>query len=181
MIKPWLRRESSFMTIPPVQQLSVPGSIHRIMASPSQRLFKSKSRSPLSESIEDYGFARDREYMPSASGYDYAREPALEMPTPSLIQPKAESDAAYSQEFLATRYNILPELTYTRSQNVPEVERTPVSRALTEPSRPMAIESGEEESAGEEAAPDINTIARDVYRILRRRLIIERERALGVF
>jgi len=177
MKKPWLRRESQFINIPPVQPLSVPG-IHRTISSPYQRLFKSRARTPISAGIEDYGFQRDQEYMPSASGYEYGLEPAMEMPVPSIIQPKAEFDAAYSQELLTARRSILPELTYTRSQNLPEPEPTQVSRALEEPSRSMAIEP--EEGAGEAAAPDINVIARDVYRLLRRRLINERERALGV-
>jgi len=33
--------------------------------------------------------------------------------------------------------------------------------------------------AGEGAAPDIESLARDVYRILRRRLLVEQERELG--
>ena len=73
----------------------------------------------------------------------------------------------------------MPELTYTGGRDVPEVERTIASGAPGGPSRAMTVEP-QEETAGEAEAPDIDVIARDVYRLLRRRLINERERSLGV-
>jgi hypothetical protein len=43
----------------------------------------------------------------------------------------------------------------------------------------QAEDTGEVSEEGDEAGQDLDALARDVYRIIRRRLLVERERELG--
>jgi len=151
------------------------------MTLPSLQLFKSSASTPISDRSETYGLPWDQEYSPSAPGYDYTRQPALDLPVASSIQPKAEPGTARSEELLTDIPYNTPEFAYSRSPNVPELALARVSRGSeTTVFRAMEPEMRAEGTAEEETAPDIDAIASDVYRILRRRLISERERTFGV-
>jgi len=64
---------------------------------------------------------------------------------------------------------------------VPDLALAPAGRqAETTSSTQSETRQASGESISEGATPEIDDIARDVYRILRRRLIRERERALGI-
>ena len=70
---------------------------------------------------------------------------------------------------------------YYGSREVPELALAPAGRqAETTPSAQSETRQTSGENMSEGATPEIDDIARDVYRILRRRLIRERERALGL-
>jgi len=179
--KPPFYREPSSVAGPPVKPLLVPVSIQRMMTLPSLQLFKSRASTPISDRSETHGFPWDKEYVPSAPGYDYTRQPALELPVASSIQPKAEPGTARSEELLTDIPYTTPEFTYSRTPNVPELALAGVSRGSeTTVFRAEAPEMRTEGPAEEETAPDIDAIASDVYRLLRRRLISERERTFGV-
>jgi len=67
------------------------------------------------------------------------------------------------------------------NQPAPELALAPVeSQAETVSAPPPKTETQVENITGEATAPDIDNIARDVYRILKRRLARERERAWGL-
>jgi hypothetical protein len=77
-----------------------------------------------------------------------------------------------------------PELRYKPEAVSPAVQELALARVgrSAEPVSPniARVEAGVEEVEQQEATPDIDSIARDVYQILRRKLASERERALGV-
>ena len=173
--------EPSSVAGPLAKPLLVPASIQRMMTLPSLQLFKSSARTPIPDRSETYGFAWDQEYVPTVPGYDYIRQPAPELPLASSIQRKAEPGTARSEELLTDIPYTTPEFTYSRRPNVPELALARASRGSeTTVFRTMAPETRTEGPAEEESKPDIDAIASDVYRILRRRLISERERTFGV-
>jgi hypothetical protein len=166
---------------PPAKPLLVPASIQRMMTLPSLQLFKSSARTPIPDRSETHGFQWGQEYVPTVPGYDYIRQPALELPLASSIQRKAEPGTARSEELLTDIPHTTPEFAYSVSPNVPEPALARVSHGSeTTVFRAMAPETRTEEPTEEESKPDIDAIASDVYRILRRRLISERERTFGV-
>jgi hypothetical protein len=183
--KPPFYREPFSIAGPPPKPLLVPLSIQRMMTLPYMQLFRSSARTPIPDQRETYGFPWGQEYAPSAPGYDYIRQPALELPVTSSIQPKAEPGAGRREELLTDIPYTTPEFAYSRGPNVPELalarvsheSETTVFRAVPPEKR---AEGSAQAAAEEETAPDIDSIASDVYRILRRRLISERERTFGV-
>jgi hypothetical protein len=94
---------------------------------------------------------------------------------------KPESAASERRALLES---VPPELRYKPeavSPAVPELALARVGRSAEPVSPNIArVEAGVEEVEQQEATPDIDSIARDVYQILRRKLASERERALGV-
>jgi len=128
--------------------------------------------------------------MTHAPDRKIVREPAPELP---VISPRAP-DARYSdgpgEELIANMYPSIPEMTVSRYPNVPDLALAPANGpASTSSSTTSQRAAGTQASGTEEgepesetgASPDIDAIARDVYRILKRRLMAERERALGVY
>jgi len=181
-----LYREPSSFAGSPIRPLDIPKSKHHIMILPSQQLFKSEAYTPLSDRTEEYGFLYKQEYVPSSPGNKNVRQPARELPVASAIEPKAEFSSPHSEELLTNKYATIPELPSSRYPNVPELALAPVGYTPVTASSQIARreELGAEgiEQEGEYVgAPDINAIAVDVYGILKRRLMAERERALGVY
>ena len=99
---------------------------------------------------------------------------------------KRESGAVYREEpqiDISGRADITPELVNPRIQTALGAGEEQENRAEQEQSQAETATTGNEgrEASNEETAkPDVDAIARDVYRVLRRRLIRERERSLGV-
>jgi hypothetical protein len=62
---------------------------------------------------------------------------------------------------------------------MPELALAPVEQPAPAAATPPEAETKAREEAEEAATPDIDAIARDVYTILKRRLVREREQALG--
>jgi hypothetical protein len=119
-------------------------------------------------------------------GKKYIRQPALEMPLIAPIERETGSGGQPGEEPPANIHTILPEPTASGYPEMPEMALAQVSvTPATVSSRVDRAETtgpeGSEATDESVAAPDIDAIARDVYRILKRRLMAERERALGVF
>jgi len=179
-------KESPSVDIPPVQPLAVPENIHDTMTLQSQQLFKSGTPAPLSDIGKKYRFLPGREYIPSNPDFNYAYQLASEMPITFPIQLKAERGVADSEELLTYISENIHELPYSRYQRAPELSLAPVTgytpvMTSSQSARAELPESGDTEIEEDVIKPDIDVIAEDVYRILKRRLSVERERKLGVF
>jgi hypothetical protein len=135
---------------------------------------------------EEYVFPYHQGYVPSSPGSKYAHQPALELSVASSIGRKASVSLPPGEELFKNMYTTIPELTSSRYPNMPELALAPAGAApVTASSRIARAEGGGTEGREREgeymAAPDIDAIAHDVYGILKRRLMAERERALGVY
>jgi len=181
-----LYREPSSFAGSTIRPLPVHKSSRHMMISPSQQLFKSEAYAPLSGRSEEYGFLYKQEYVPSSPGNKNVRQPALELPVASSIEPKAKFSGAPGEELLTNMYTTIPELPSSRYPNVTELALAPVGSTPVTASSQIARQEehgaeGIEQEGEHVAAPDIDAIAVDVYGILKRRLMAERERALGVY
>ncbi len=161
----------------PVQELPVQESTYRMINLPYPQLFRSEAYASPSYRRESYGLLENRQYVTSSPDYMYSHQPALDLPVVSSIQSSVESSSADSEELFTDISNAMP--AFSRNQNMPELALSPVRRAIETPSQSV-IPEPRSEAAGEKVTTlDIDTIARDVYRILKRRLVSERERTLG--
>jgi ABC-type uncharacterized transport system YnjBCD substrate-binding protein len=77
-------------------------------------------------------------------------------------------------------YGTVPEITYSRSYSVPEVSvRTNRQIARVESSQSPAVEqaaAGNTEGTEEESKTDIRALANEIYPLIRRMLMVERDR-----
>ncbi|HUU64830.1 MAG TPA: hypothetical protein VMW37_01840, partial [Dehalococcoidales bacterium] len=153
-------------------------SISRTITLPSQQLFKSAAYVPLSAKSENYGLLRNREPVPSSPGYEYAHQPALELPVASSARPKADFNVAHSEELFRHMADTVPQLTYSGNHNVTELALVPAGRVPeTKLSlQPEAPEPRGEKREEEEAAPDVRALAREIYPLIKRMIMVERER-----
>jgi hypothetical protein len=181
-----LSRESASFAGSPVAPLAVPIINRHTTILPSQQLFKSEAPASLSDRTEEHGFLYHQEHVTSSPGQKYARKPAPELPVVSSIKQDAKFSGEPGEELLKNMNTTISKSDFTGYSNVPELALTPVGAASVTAFSPVARaeESGtggikqEGESVN---APDIDVIASDVYGILKRRLMAERERALGVY
>jgi hypothetical protein len=118
----------------------------------------------------------------------YARKQAPELPVASSIVPPVQFGGEPGEDLPSDIYPgipDMPELAAVRYPNAPELALAPVAGTPKAASRGAGAETqtteGGEPEGESGAAPDIDAIAEDVYRILKRRLMAERERALGVY
>lgn len=156
----------------------LPSGISRQLApqrGQARRQKPSEVYAPLSDKSEEYRFLYGQEYVPSSLGNKYAHQPALELPVASSIEKNTRSSSPHSEELLISRDTTIPELALA-----------PVgSRPVTASSHVAGAEARGTEGSEQEVeyvnAPDVDAVARDVYGILKRRLMAERERALGVY
>jgi len=172
---PLLHRESPSIAGLPRRPSLAPESIDRTPASPFDKYFKSVGDPSLPDGRENYSFLRQRG-KESSSPRDITRQPALELLLTSVAGPGTGSKATDSGGSLSA---ILEGTAYYGSQSTPELALAPAGLAETVPPPPKR-QTKIEEMTKETTAPDIDTIARDVYSILKRRLTRERERALGL-
>jgi hypothetical protein len=175
--KPLFYRELTSIADSAIQP-SLMKSISRAIILPSQRLFKSAAYVPLSAKSENYGLLRNRESVPSSPSYEYARQPALELPVVSSARPKVDFSVAHSEELFRHMADTVPQLTYSGNHNVPEPALVPAGRVPeTKLSlQPATTETQGEQREGEEAAPDVRALAREIYPLMKRMLMVERER-----
>jgi hypothetical protein len=159
-------------------RLPVIESISRTMAFPTQQLFKSAACVPLSDKSEDHGFLRSREYVPSSPSYKYARQMALELPMVSPARPKSDFSTAHSEDLFRHTSDTIPEPTYSRNHNGSELSLAPAGQVLStkEVPQPTAPESRGDKRGEKEAAPDLRALAREIYPLIKRMLMVERER-----
>jgi hypothetical protein len=161
-----------------VISLPVIESISRTMAFPTQKLFKSAARLPLSNRSEDHIFRQSREYKSSSPSYKYARQPALELPVATSARPKADFSATRSEELFRHMSDTKPEPAYSRNHNGSELSLAPVGQVLKAEGPPQATapESRGEKRGAKETSPDLRALAREIYPLIKRMVMVERER-----
>ena len=160
------------------QSQPITESIDRTPVTPWQQYFKSVGSAPSPDRSESYSFLRNKGNEPSYSQYKDSRQPALELLLTSIAGPKASFNTTSRREPLPATFE---GAAHYGSQPTPELALAPVGRTAETASTPSPRTEMETKSTtGEASAPDIDTIARDVYSLLKRRLARERERALGL-
>ncbi len=128
----------------------------------------------------------------SSSGKEYARRQELDLPVVTPVGQGARTGGQPGEELLANMYSTVPELTaspeftVSRYASTPELALAPLGGPQAVISSQVAgvktpIAEGIEPEKESTTAPDIDAIAHNVYKILKRRLMAERERALGVY
>jgi hypothetical protein len=186
-------KEHSFANIVHRQPESV--TADQTLAAPRRQYIKSFDYASPPVSSEPYNLLRKEDHKPPLPQYKHTPEdedthhykniphkdihrPALELLLTSVTSPTPSSKITSANESLP---HVLRRTAYYGSQPVQELALAPVERQTEElQSPPTRQEPKTENISGETSAPDIDNIARDVYRILRRRLTRERERALGL-
>jgi hypothetical protein len=176
--KPLSYRESPSIVGSAIQLLPFIGSISRTTTSPSKQLFKPAAHVALSDNSENNRFLGNRENVPSSSRYKYARQTGLQLPVVSSAQLNADSSVAPSEELFRHTSDTISELTYSRNNRMPELALAPIARAAETNESPQttAPEPVVEESGEQEAAPDIRALAREIYPLIKRMVMVERER-----
>lgn len=166
------------LSVASLHRQSSPTGIYQMPTSPLQQYFKPVGRASPPDRSEGFSFPWKQEYEPSALGYKDTHQPALESLFTSIVEPRTGSKATSSGGALSAAFQ---GTAYYGSQTMPELALAPVGRQVEEVSPPSPkAEAKTEETVEEAPAPDIDTIARDVYSILKRRLARERERAQGL-
>jgi hypothetical protein len=176
--KPLYYKETSSVSRSAIQPLPFMESISRKITLPSQQLFKSAANVPPSYESENFRFLGNREYAPSSLSYKDANQPALELPIAHPARPQADSSIARSEEvFRYTSFNI-PELAHSRNNGVPQLALAPIGGATetNEPPQVTTPELGGEEIGEQGATPDIRALAREIYPLIKRMIMVERER-----
>ena len=119
---------------------------------------------------------RIRELWLPSSRHPVQRQPDTQ---PGFTGREFEDVGSLSEEGVLS--GVIQGAGYYGSRGVPDLALAPAGRqAETTSSTQSETRQASGESISEGATPEIDDIARDVYRILRRRLIRERERALGI-
>ncbi len=180
--KPLLYRQplpiSGSATEPPPLIESIPHTI----TLPSQQLFRSAAYVPLSDKSENYSSLQNRENLPSSPSYKDANQATLELPVASSAQPKAEFSVARSEELVRQTSDTVSRLTYARNNGtnngMPELVLAPIARAAetSEPPQTTTPEPLVEESGNQEPELDITALAREIYPLIKRMVMVERER-----
>ena len=166
------------------------------LVTPRRQYVKSFDYAPPPSRSETYNLLRKEEHKPPQPQYRHTpgdedthhykniphkdiHRPALELQLTSVASQTPSSKITRTNEPLP---HVLQRTAYYGSQPVPELALAPVERQTEELQSPPPTrqEPKTEDISGETSAPDIDNIALDVYRILRRRLTRERERALGL-
>ena len=181
-------KEHPFANI--VHRQQEPVTTDQTLAAPRRQYIKSFDYVPPPVSSETYNLLRKEDHKSPQPQYKYTpgdkdttyyediHRPALELLLTSVASPTPSSKITSANESLP---HVLQRTAYYGSQPVPELALASVERQSEElQSPPTRQEPQTENISGETTAPDIDNIAHDVYRILRRRLTRERERALGL-
>ena len=153
---------------------------------PFDQLFKSEAEIPLGNKDKSDRYPYGQEYTTFSPGGAYSRQPAGELPYAASTEPNGRFSSAPGKELLTNIHSSIPELTAPRYTDTPDLALAQVGsapatssfRAAGEETRSAGDSEQEDESL---KTPDIDAIASDVYGILKRRLMAERERALGVY
>ncbi len=161
-----------------IEPLPLIERISRTTTMPSQQLFKSAAHLPLSGKSEDYRFLQSRDYVPSSPSYKHARQPAPALPVTSSVRPHADFSVVRSEELFRHTFDTIPELAYSRNHKGLELALAPVSRMPeTKGVAQLQAEEPPDETGGEEkAAPDIRALARELYPLMKRMILLERDR-----
>jgi len=161
-----------------VTPLPVIGNISRAVTMPYHSFPTATANVPLSAKSEGYGFPRSREYVPSSAGYRYARQPSPMLLVTYPARSKSDSSAARSEELFRYMSDAMPEISHSGNHNGLELALVPAGRApeTEAAAQPMAPEHRAEQAEERQAAPDIRALAREVYPLIKRMIMIERDR-----
>ncbi len=125
---------------------------------------------------EEYSPQHQRD-VPSPARIEEVRQPVSRPP----VSPYTESGAEFTATYRTGRLSMFESQAAHESLPAPELALAPVGRRAESAAAPSSpAEARAEEHTPETPAPDLEDIANDVYRILKRRLARERERAFGV-
>lgn len=176
--KPLAYRHPSPITGTAITPLPVIKRASRAMTMPPRQLFRTAASVPISAKREDYGFPQGHEDVPSSPSYKYAGQPALTLPVISPARSKAGSSAARSEELFRYMSDGMPQISHSRNHNGLELALARVGRAPeTNTEAQAAVPERRAEKGGKkEGAPDIRVLAREVYPLIKRMIMIERDR-----
>jgi len=171
-------RSSTFITGSAITPLSVTRTIPGVMTGPSRQLFRAGANLPVSAGSEEHRFPQDRDRVPSSPGYTYARHPALTLPVISRTPAGEDSGAASSAELFRYTSEAMPQISHSRNHNGLDLALATAGRATETRAEAQATAPEHREEKGEEerAAPDIKALAREIYPLIKRMIMIERDR-----
>jgi hypothetical protein len=156
---------------------------------------------PLNERIDQTSAARPplgfeqvgRASMPERTAGEYSPQHRRNVPSPARIEevrqpvsrppvsPGTESGAEFTATYRTGRLSMFESQAAYEGLPAPELALAPVGRRAESAAAPsLPAEARAEGHTPETPAPNLEDIANDVYRILKRRLARERERAFGV-
>jgi hypothetical protein len=161
-----------------IQPLSIVRSISRPVALPYPQLFKSTANVYPHDKSENYSLPRNREYAPISLDHMDTQLPALELPIAYSSRPKADSSITRSEELFRYTSDNTPGFTHPGNSGTSQIAFTPIARAPepSETSQASATESGREEVSEKEPSIDLKALAREIYPLLKRIIMVERER-----
>jgi hypothetical protein len=184
------RPEAGNRLLPFQEQLSLTGfrpesvplaeRIDQTSATPPPLRFERAGRASIPERMAEEYPPQYRRNVPSPARIEEARQPVSRPPVSPGTESRAEFTATYRAGLLSMFES---QAAHESPPPAPELALAPISsgrRAESTSAPSSQAETRAEERTAEMPAPDLEAIANDVYRILKRRLARERERAFGV-
>ncbi len=153
--------------------------IDQTSATPPPLRFERAGRASIPERMAEKYSPQYRRNVPSPARIEEARQPVSQPP----VSPGTESRAEFTATYRAGLLSMFETQAAHERPPAPELALAPISsgrRAESTSAPSSQAETRAEERTAEMPAPDLEAIANDVYRILKRRLARERERAFGV-
>lgn len=139
--------------------------------------FEQVGRASMPEGTAEEYSSQHRRNALSPDRVEEVRRPVSRPP----VRPGTESGAEFTATYRAGRLSMFESQAAYEGPPAPELALAPVGRRAESAAAPSTpAEARAEEHTPETPAPDLEDIANDVYRILKRRLARERERAFGV-
>jgi hypothetical protein len=178
--RPLLFRQPPSIAGSAIQLSSEHDSIHHAMTLATQQFSRSIYHADPSTKTEISSFVPNRESISSYPDKNNIYQKSPELVLASFPQEKAEFNTVHRNEMLTDTSDIFTKPTYSREHNVPDLALAPISRIHEIQTKPAESEPQEAGSSEKVSKDELESITRDVYHILKRRLARERERALGV-
>jgi hypothetical protein len=151
--------------------------VDQTSATPPPLRFERAGRASIPERMAEEYSPQSRRKVPPPARIEEARQPVSQPP----VSPGTESRAEFTATYRAGLLSMFESQAAHESPPALELALAPVGRRAESTSVPSPqAEARAEERTRETPAPDLEAIANDVYRILKRRLARERERAFGV-
>ena len=117
-------------------------------------------------------------YVTASLNREYVGKPAMELPVVSPISLKTDVTNDRNEELFRYASDTIPGMTYENSSNAPKLALAPVNRTTETQSQTQTSTAEVSGPGGEEkeVVPDIRAIARQVYPLIKRMVMIEKER-----
>jgi hypothetical protein len=160
-------RHPPSVNVSAIRPLSVTKNVTRTMTIPSQQSFAKPARLSMSDG-----------YAPSIPRFKYVHQTTPAQSATFPERPMEDSSIAYGEELLRYPMDTIPQLTHSGNHNGLELALAPVGRAPETRTVAQAnIPEPHTEKGGEgKAAPDIRALAREIYPLIKRMIMIERDR-----